>query len=195
MRVRPWRRPTESRECKKRRAGLALRAGKGDDTPEVKEIKARFDRLPLGASRRARLAAARAVIAANPRGTRGYMLEAFAWREHPGAVRAYTRLAALERNSPTGWFLRAEARMTLRDWRRAEPDLTRALALDKGYYRESAYLLRAACYWQLGRFDEALADCAKVADACWFRFFAGFISLNRRMIVAAIERACANPSG
>jgi tetratricopeptide (TPR) repeat protein len=84
--------------------------------------------------------------------------------------------------------------MELRDYRRALTDLTRTLALDKGYYRESAYLLRAACSWQLGRFDEALADCAKASDECWFRFTAGFISLNKAMIVAAIERAQANPS-
>ena len=155
----------------------------------MKGLDERFCALPHKVGRRARLAAARALIRANPRASHGYMLEAFAWGEHAGAVRSYTRFAALERNSPSGWFLRAERRMALRDYRRAVPDLTRALALDKGYYRESAHLLRAACFWQLGQFEEALADCAKVTNECWIHQVAGFISLNRGMIVAAIERA------
>jgi hypothetical protein len=75
------------------------------------------------------------------------------------------------------------------------PDLTRALALDNGYYRESIYLLRAACLWQLCRLDEALADCAKVTDECWFHHFAGFISLNRGIAPSASRRGENHPEG
>lgn len=105
-------------------------------------------------------------------------------------------MVALLPMHPMSWFVRAEMLMRLDRYARAAADLSTALRFDRGYYRESIFLLRAECYRRLGRYDEALADCDRVVSPdCWFALFAGRLSLRKEQIVDAIARERTSPIG
>jgi tetratricopeptide (TPR) repeat protein len=113
------------------------------------------------------LAACGVYIAANPEDPDGYRQRAYL---HSGeenfaaAVDDLDRVVALEPNHPASHFTRGRIRLRGGDAAAAAEDFTRAAELDDGWYGPAVYLFRAECFCQLGRYDEALADCARVPD-------------------------------
>lgn len=74
------------------------------------------------------------------------------------------RVVALCPRQPGAYMARAEDHLRLRDFAAAAADLDRAEQRDDGHYWPMIPLLRAHCRARLGRFDAALADCARIPE-------------------------------
>lgn len=106
-------------------------------------------------------------IAEHPDHPHGYHMRALArvlLGERRLALPDRDRVVALRPREPGAFMARAEDHLRLGDFAAAAADLDRAETLDDGHYWPMIPLLRGHCRARLGRFDEALADCARVPE-------------------------------
>lgn len=86
-----------------------------------------------------------------------------------GAEQDLTRAIDLQAGEPHYYFIRGWYRLRSNRLGAAVEDFSTAIELsdkfNSNYYREPAYLARAEAQLRLGRFDAAVADCERVANA------------------------------
>jgi len=95
----------------------------------------------------------------------------------------------LSPRSAMSYFSRALLQYRLGDFKAAIPDFTRTAELDHEQAIGPAnYLYRADCLRHLGRYDEAIADCANVPEDFDFPGFLGQRDGNKHHLLAEISR-------
>lgn len=111
--------------------------------------------------------------------------------EFENALADIDRYIALESNW-LGYFSRGCFFHDFGHYGRAVDDLTKARELDgEGSAKSSIALYRADSLARLGRLDEALADCALVADDHWMPALHGLPEGNKQEFTAEIRRRAA----
>ena len=97
--------------------------------------------------------------------------------------------AALAVRANSGsYFTRALVYRALGDHEHAIDDLTRSHQLDDGVMGFMPLLFRADSLSQLGRLDEAMADCAHIPEDYWAPRYLGLPGGNKAFVVQKIRK-------